>query len=519
VIVYLPSALFVAGGLLAYGSAGLRRQLATLVMVGAAGWALALLVNPGAASWAIGSLLATILLPRPAKRVPSTFEVLSRRALTLGGLVLLALLLASQLPVGENPLLLNVVPWLLGAVGSAWLLSPIDPRERTQGQVLMVGATGALVLVALPGGSVTAAAAGVMALMPVLGQIGIPARPAMLLSSLTLALAALAAGLALTGIAIARLVVGDLVFGFAGAVLLGVALVLAAAALGSPTGIAWVGLLAALALIATAPAVRLAALAALVALATRDDHAGERPAWMAVAALAAVPVLQGLASPLWSARVQTVALGAGLVLMAYAARSGLLRTLVLPTAGFQALLLVPSLSSGNVTRLQWIAAAGALLLVGRALLVRREPRSQASLRGALIRGLLLLSIAARDALGLGALATALLLIELALLRRDEAGQGRSWLVSRALALARSNWPPSITFAGGTLAVIAALQASLALGLLAAAMLAGLQLAPLLDRSVKIAPDKKFALRWRTVGPAITLACGVVPALVLRMLRL
>jgi hypothetical protein len=214
-----------------------------------------------------------------------------------------------------------------------------------------------------------------------------------------------------------------------------------------------------------------------------------------------------------------VALGTGLVLMAYAARTGLLRTLALPTAGFLALTALPSLSTGNLTRVQWIGAVGALLLLGRALLVRRQPLPHASLRGALIRGLLLLSITSRDALGLGALASALLLVELALLRRDETPPGRTWIASRVMALARSNWPPSITFAGGTLAVIAALQASLALGLLAAAMLAGLQLTPLLDRGMTIAAERRASLRWGTLGPAITLACGVLPALVLRMLRL
>src|SRR5207247_357315 len=95
-------------------------------------------------------------------------------------------------------------------------------------------------------------------------------------------------------------------------------------------------------------------------------------------------------------------------------------------------------------------------------------------------GLLLLAMGARDSLGLGELAVVLLLVDLAIVRIDHlpAASGR---VARMVFLARSNWPPSATFAGATLAVIGALQASLVLGLLAAIMLAALQLAPLLDR--------------------------------------
>jgi len=67
--------------------------------------------------------------------------------------------------------------------------------------------------------------------------------------------------------------------------------------------------------------------------------------------------------------------------------------------------------------------------------------------------------------------------------------------------------------------IAALQASLALGLLAALVLAGLQLAPLLDgHALAPSPERpRSALGW--VGPALSIACGVAPALLLRMLRL
>ncbi|TMD42331.1 MAG: hypothetical protein E6I88_05240 [Chloroflexi bacterium] len=470
-IVYLPAALFLLGLLVAYGSAGLRRQAATLVMVLGAAWALALLLDPGAAAWGAGVVLATVLLPRPAQRVPSTFEVLSRRALTIAGLMVLALVVASQLPVGENPLLLNAVPWFLGAAGTAWALNPIDPRERAQGHVLMVGASGAVILLAAPAGVVTAAAAGLLALVPVIvARRWVRPQWRRLLSLLMLALAALAAILAL---------------------------------------------------LATAPALRWSAIAALIAASTAVERDGERPAWMAFAAFGAVPLLQGLAPPQWSSRFQAVALGTALVLMLYAARRGLFRAVVLPATGFLVLLAVGSLSAGNLTRFQWIAAIGVLVLIGRTILLRTAPRSPAtaSFRDPLLAGLLLLASSARDALGLGALAAVLLLIDLALVRQDVAIQAASSLRNRLVVLARSNWPPAITFAGGSLAVIAALQASLALGLLAALLLAALQLSPLLDRDVAQREVERPRSAWHWVGPAIAIACGTAPAVLLRMLRL
>jgi hypothetical protein len=520
VIVYLPAALFLAGLLAAYGTAGIRRQAASVVMVVAVGWAISLLVDPSVAACGLGVLLATLLLPRPAERVPSSFEVLSRRTLTIVGLLLLGLFVASQLPVGENPLLLNAVPWALGAVGMAWSLNPIDARERTQGQVFIVGAVGAVILAAVPAGGATAAAAGAIAIVPVISERGwIRPRWRPMLSSLMLALAALAAILALTGVPIPRQTAGDLAVGFAGPVLLGAAVVLAAAALAAPLGSEWTAIVAALSLIAIAPALRWAAIAAVIAVGTMFEREGERPAWVAFGMLAAVPVLQGLAPPGWSLRFQSVALATGLVLMLYAARGGLLRAVVLPATGFLVLLGMASLSTGNLTRFQWIAAIGALLLLARTVLTRTARRSpaSASLRDPLIMGLLLLAVGARDALGLGALALVLLLIDLAVVQREYEIAPRSSLINRLALLARSNWPPAITFAGGSLAVVAALQASLALGLLATLLLAALQISPLLDRAEP--PIERPRSAWRWIGPALSIACGIAPAAVLRMLRL
>ncbi|HEY9287185.1 MAG TPA: hypothetical protein VIT43_04085 [Candidatus Dormibacteraeota bacterium] len=520
-IVYLPALSFVIGLIGAYGSSGVRRQAGTLLMGLAVVWALALLLDPNAAWWGAGCLLASLLLPRPRARVASTFEVLSRRTLTLAGMLVVALFLAAQLPAGESPLLLTAVPWFLGAVGSAWVLSPIDARERAQGQVLMIAATAALILVAQPGGPLTALAAGAIALVPVVAERRwIRPRWRTLMSSLMLGAGAALALLALIAITIPRQSVGDLGVNFAGPVLLGGAIALVAAALASPLTTEWAGILAMLALLVTAPAFRWAAVAGLIALATAMDRDGERPAWAALAAFAAVPILQGLAPASFSARFQAVALGTGLVLALYAARGGLLRAVVLPTIGFLVLLSMSSLSSGNLTRIQWIAAVGALVLVARTVLIRvqRQPR-RASTRDALMMGLLLLAISARDALGLGGLGGALLLIDLALVQRDyPIGEG-SRFANRLVLLAHSNWPPAISFAGATLAVIAALQASLALGLLAALMLAALQLSPLIDRVGSEAGVERPRSRWQWVGPIMSLACGVAPAAVLRMLRM
>ncbi|HVH65546.1 MAG TPA: hypothetical protein VM674_05875, partial [Candidatus Acidoferrum sp.] len=275
-IVDLPLLVFAVGLLVAYGSAGWRRQAATVVLLVGAGWSLALLVDPAAVLWVAGPLIATLMLPRPAERQRSTFEGLTRRALTIAPLLLLGLILASRLPFGENPLLLNVVPWLAGALGAAWVLSPIDALERVQGQALMVGASGALLLAAVPGGGVTAAAAGAAALMPVLAERGpLPSRWRPLLSSLMLMAALVAAVVVAAGRPFRGASVGDLSISVAGPVLVGVSVVLVAGATRARLGSEWAALLGVAALIAPAPSVRWAAMAALIAVATSVERAGE----------------------------------------------------------------------------------------------------------------------------------------------------------------------------------------------------------------------------------------------------
>jgi len=521
VIVYLPAVLFAVGLLVVYGSAGRRRQAGTFAMAVAAAWSLALLVDPSATAWAIGPLAAILLLSRPAQRVPSSFEGLTRRGVTIAASMLVALFLASRLPIGENPVLLSAVPWLLSAVGVAWLVSPADQPERLQGQVLMIAGAAGVILCAVNAGPLTAGVAGALALMPIAGERArVPGRLRPAISGLLLLLAAVAIALAATAPSFARVTLFDLSLNLTGPVLLAIAVVLVAGVVVTPLGSEWVALLGVLALIATAPSLRWPALAALVAVATVLERHGERPAWIAAGLLGLMPVLAALGTSSWSPRVQAVGLALGLVLMLFAAGTGFLRALALPATTFLVMLAVGSLSTGQLVRFQWIAAVGAILLSCRALIsmVIRDSRRD-PLRDPLIMGLLLLAIAARDSLGLGDLAVVLLLVDLVLVRIDEAAPRRPGWAGRMVELARSSWPPAVTFAAAAMAVVADLQASLVLGLLAALSWAGLQLAPLVDRHALVpAPERpRTALRW--IGPALSIACGVAPALLLRMLRL
>lgn len=521
-ILYVPAALFFASLLIAYGSAGRRRQVGTVGSVAAVAWSLALLVDPGSVAWAIGPLAAGLLLSRPRQRANSSFEGLTRRVITIAVALLVALLVASRLPVGENPLLLSAVPWFLGALGAAWFASPIDQAERLQGQVLMVAAVAAVILAAVPAGTVTASVAGGMALVPLAGEHWrLPGRLRLPVSVTLLGLAAVAAVLAAIVPPVARIILFDLSVDVSGAILLAIAVLLVAGAALTPIGSEWAALLGVLALSASAPSLRWAALGALIAVATVLVKEGEHIAWIAFAVLALTPVLQTLATAPTSARVQSVALGLGLVLMVLAARAGVIRVLVLPATGFLVILALGTISSPNLVRFQWMAVLGALFLVTRmvlAWLIDRGGRS-AIVRDQLLFALLLLASGARDALGLGVLAAALLLIDLAIVRIEVMPERWSGAAARLVLLARSNWPAAVTFAAGSVAVIASLQASLALGLLAALLLAGLQLAPLFDgHALAPSPERpRSALGW--VSPVLSIACGVGPALLLRMLRL
>jgi hypothetical protein len=522
VIIYLPALLFSVGAIGAYARAGWIRTAGTLAMVAAVAWSLALLVAPAALALGIGPLAATLILRRPAARVPSSFEILTRRSVTMAAAALVAVFAASRLPVGENSVLLSAVPWFLAAVGAAWFISPVDEPERMQGEVLMIAGAAAVLLDALPAGLVTAGVAGAMAIMPIAGERWrVPGRLRPAISAVLLALALVAGAIAAIGSSVAPVAAFDFSLNVGGPILVATAILLVAGAAVGLAGCEWAALLGVLAVAAAAPSVQWAALGALVAVAGGLDRRGERMAWLAVAMLALTSLLTPLTLQPWSPRLIAVLFAAALVVIMPAAAGGMLRSLVLPATVFAVVLAIGTVPGLNLSRLQWVAAVGAVLLVARALLarlvsIRDDP---VIIRDVLIAGLLLLAIVARDPLGLGALAVALLVLDLALVRVDEMPPKAAvgW-AARIITLARSNWPPAVTFAGGALAVTAALQASLPLGLLAALLLAGLQVAPLLDRHALAPAPARPLSRLAWIGPVLSVACGIAPALVLRMLR-
>jgi hypothetical protein len=522
VIVYFPAILLTAGVVAAYAGGGRVRMAGTVAMVSACAWALALIIAPGALVFGAGPIVATLLLWRPASRTASSFEVLTRRSTTLAICLLVALIGASRLTVGENPVLLTAVPWVLAAVGAAWFINPIDQREQSQGESLMIAGAGAALFAAAPSGWLTAGAAGAMALLPIAGErLRVPGRFRPAVSLVFVALALVIAVIAGTGQALSPVAVLDLSINDSGPILVASAVLLVAGAVVSLPGCEWAALLGILALASGAPSVQWAALGGLVAAAGGPDRRSTRLAWIAVAMLALTSLLIPLGSQSWSPRLDAVLLAAALVVILLASRAGMLRALVLPTSAFAVMVAIGGLTAANLTRFQWVAAAGAVLLLGRAIVdrVASPPDGTVIFRDALIAGLLLLAISARDSLGLGELAAALLVLDLAVVRLAQVpSAATTGFLKRFITLARSNWPPAVTFAGAALAVTAALQASLPLGLLAAVIFAAVELAPLVDRHSVASPSERPLSRLAWVGPALSIACGVAPALVLRMLR-
>ena len=520
----LPVILFGAGVIGAYLRDGWIRVAATITMLAATAWSVVLLteVRLGVA-WLIGPLLATLLVSRGGSPGRLSFEDLTRRAMTLAATVLVAIFAATKFPIGENPTLLSGVPWLLAAVGAAWLISPLDRRERTQALVLLVCAGAALLIIAAPGGALTAAASGLMAIAPVLGArwpLSPRARPAAMLALLIAA--AGITGFALLGTALPRPGLQDLALSLEGPALPAAALLLVAGALVVPLGRPWVALLGVLSVLAVAPSLRWAALAAMVASSADSEGPEERTAWLGLFLLAMTSLFSALVAQPWSARAQVVGLAATLVLMAMASRPRMLRSLVLTATAVVILQDTAGATGTLMVRFQWVAAAGAVLLISRSLLAWYQggPRGSRLVDHQLMLGLLLLAVAAHDPLGLGALAVFLLLVDLAVVHGRSSDRdlvpasGLRWVAE----VATSSWPPAVRFAAVTVAVAAALQTSLAWGLLAAGFLAALKLTPLIRRDDHpLQPAAGRTLRvW--LGPALSLACGMAPALVLRMLR-
>jgi hypothetical protein len=490
-------------------------------MLGGTAWALLLLTDwKPAIGWVIPPLLGTLLVSRPATRTRLTFEQITRRATTIAATGLVAVFAATKFPIGENPTLLSAVPWLLAAVAAAWLISPIDEPERVQAALLLIAAGSALLLSAAPAGLLTAAAAAAMAMVPPLAaRWPLPQRVDSAIRIVLLLGGAAMAAMALLFGQLPRFTQQDLALSLDGPALLSLALLLVAGALIGVPGRAWVVLPALLAVLAIAPSLRWAALAALVAVTFAEQRRRERFAWLALFLLTLPGLFALLSAQPWSPRAQVVALAGSLLLAAVAATGSSFGVLAL--VGFALVILenTSAMSPFLMTRFGWVASAGAVLLLARSLLDRQAKKSGNPLEQALICGLLLLAVAAHDSLGLGTLASVLLLVDLVVTHPGMYPVSRSRAAAKArplLMLARSGWPPGVRFAGVTLAVIGALQTSLLSGLLAAILLLGIKLSPVFEARSEAAGDASSRRLW--VAPALSLACGLAPALVLRMLR-
>ena len=525
-IIWLPLAGFVLGLLGAYLRGGWVRPIATVLMLLGTAWSIVFVTDWRLGpAWLIGPLLGTLLIRRPKATSRLTFEALTSRAMTLGATVLVALFAASKFPIGENPALLTAVPWLLAAVGAAWLINPLDAAERAQSLTLLTGAGAAILTAAAPVGVFTAAASGGLALTPAIAsRWTLPAPADQVIRVLLLVAAAALAVVALLAGPLPRPALQDLTFSLDGPALLPSALLLTAGALTAAPGRAWILLPGLATVLAVAPSLRWAALAALVATGFETEPVKERVAWLALFLLAATTLFASLTGQPWSPRAQMVGLAGTLVLMSIATGVRRQPAVVLAATALAILQSTAAANAGLMVRFQWVAAAGAALLVARLLLVTdRMARAREPLEGQLVLGLLLLAVAAHDTLGLGALAAVLLIVDLitdpgvrSLAPGPSGSPGRGRL-ALFLALARSGWPPTARFAGVTLAVIAALQTSLAWGLLAAALLVALNVTPLIKTARAGSPPatrRSLAL----LAPALSLACGLAPALLLRMLR-
>jgi hypothetical protein len=239
--------------------------------------------------------------------------------------------------------------------------------------------------------------------------------------------------------------------------------------------------------------------------------------WLGLVALALAAVLPAVATPPPSGAAQAACLAAGLLLLVAAARDLRVRALIIPVAAIYGLDAVQHLPNPGVARFQLISLASVACLVPLTLAGRPriDKNDLHSTRDALTLGLLLLAIAAASPLGV--LAASVLLVEIAIVspltvRATPAD------VSPVEVLAQSGWPPAIAFAGRVLAMIATLQQSVALGMMAGAMVVGLQLSPLKKRQPARPQLEQPPLSQRVV-PLVSLVLGFAPELLHRMLRL
>ncbi len=524
-VVPLLVSLFGAGMLVTLLRQGSTELLGILLMLAAATGALAGLSGPGTIGWALGPAVACVLLMgAQPPRARMAFEALVVRFAAAIFLVGAASWGATKLHVGDAPWPMLAVLLGLGALGLAWIAVPRDAAESVRGRVLAVAGGGAVLLPLTRAGFVTAAAVGSLAVLPALRQheVRVGSAPASQRATAGYGvLALIALGLALAG-GVSALGVADLALRLDGVVPVGLFLLFGAAAVLESEPRNAVVLAAALSLVTTSVAVGWAALAAVAAVLLDTDRRLHRFAWAGVSLFALSAAFGGsLPEPL-AARVLPVTLATGGLLLTIALRGPRSRALLLPLVTVYLVTAVTRLPQGGLSRFQLVAAGGAVVLTVMAITTPLEGTGKSRwewIRDGLTLALLLTAIAAPR---LGVLAAVLILVDLAIVQpasrhQPAAGAGFGRFLQ---SLAATGWPPAAAFAGRALTVVAGLEANFALGILAAAIVLGLQLVPLLnDEAKRPQPHVRRSRILDWIIPAVSLASGLFPAVVLRTLRL
>jgi hypothetical protein len=490
-VAYGLVALFAAG----FAASILRerwvRLVGMLAMLVAATGALWTAIGPVAGLWAIGPGLATAVAGPDPPRRRLVFDPLVRRASVTGLLAAAATLAALKFPMGDLPRALAVVLWNLGALGVSWIVVARDARESLSGTVLAIAGGAALLLLGSAPGGMTVLLAGGVAAVPALPLPGkVRGQEAALATAAGLTVLLLLWG------APSGANVGDLTFSLRPPALLAVAVLLLAAWALQPGARGLAVLPATVMLLTTSPALRWAALAASVALLQEPEERDRRLAWAGLTLLATSVVLGGALDPAPRLRLILAGLAAGWLLLAAGRRTSVLQAAV---ATLFLLMQTSSLTSGAAGRFQLLAAATSALLLALLLIEPGDRRRRGS------AGLIIVALATLTPTG--TLAAILLVLDTVLMEATaDAGAAGGWRQLRTLG--RSGWPPTIAFAGRTLAVLAAIETSTLLAVVSLSLLLALLVVPLLEPQA--APAVTPARRRGLVMSAVSLAIGLVP---------
>jgi hypothetical protein len=513
----LPAAAFMLGLVLAVLREGALRLAGTTLMLAAGGWALASIDGGAAAAWAAGPIVASLVLT--SKRLPRlAFEALMLRSAVTMALLTAGGFFALRLALGDIPWPVFAMSWVTAALGLSWLSQPRDRVEARRGAVLAIAGGGALLLEVFPSGLITAGLCGVLALAPVLAEwtnAAVERRMRPVRLSLTLGgIAAVCAVAALVSIG-SRAGVADLSLMPDGLALTGVALLLASAAFAADLTLAAAASLAALSLLLVAPAAHWAAMAAALTTLTWEPKTA-RPLWAGLTLLALSPVLSLLIFGPLGARWEAAALAVGWLALLAARAEGWVVALVLASSTFFLAEGVRRLSPASLNRFQLVAAAGVVLLILVAISTAQEGWRAGRWRS--IGTVSLIIVAVATALPLGTLAAVLLTLDLAVVQASSPTGAPALGEAAGIGmLARSGWPPSAAFAGRVLTLLSAASAATLLAVVAALLVAALQLVPLLDRRPPARPSRRATFSdW--VATVISLGVGCAPVVVQRMLH-